>query len=102
MKKLIFMILLLISSISIFGADRATIGLSAYVPQDTRVMTKQISKDKILVSLDNLQDEHGQVTRTVISSDNMIIQRNKNKFALNLNKKENKDEVVVLTVINSW
>ncbi|SJZ70429.1 hypothetical protein SAMN02745174_01324 [Cetobacterium ceti] len=101
MKKLIFMILLLISSISIFGADRATIGLSAYVPQDTRVMTKKISKDKILVSLDNLQDEHGQVTRTVISSDNMIIQKNKNKFALNLNKKEKKNEVVVLTVINS-
>ncbi|MGX6592286.1 hypothetical protein [Cetobacterium ceti] len=101
MKKLIFMILLLISYINIFGEDTATIRLSAYVPQDTRVMTKQISKDKILVSLDNLQDEHGQVTRTVISSDNMIIQRNKNKFALNLNKKENKDEVVVLTVINS-
>lgn len=101
MKKLIFMILLLISSISIFGADKATIGLSAYVPQDTRVITKQINKDKILVSLDNLQDEHGKITRTVISSDNMIIQKNKNKFALNLNKKEKKNEVVVLTVINS-
>ena len=73
----------------------ATIKMTAYVEDIATVQTKEISKDKVVLFLNSMNDTFGKVTRTIQDSNKI----NNENFALNIQNSE--DDIQVITVINS-
>lgn len=97
MKKILLLALGLFLGFNTLFAKEAsvTIKMTAYVEEIATVETKEISNDKLVLSLNSMNDAFGKITRTIENSDRI----NGESFTLKLTNTE--DEIQVITVINS-
>ncbi|MGL4534360.1 MAG: hypothetical protein ACRCUA_04835 [Fusobacteriaceae bacterium] len=97
MKRILLLSLGLILSFNILFANEstATIKMTAYVEDIAIVKTKEISKDKIVFSLNTINDSFGKITRNLENSKNITGE----DFVLNF--KNSEDDIQFITVINS-
>ncbi|MGL6120862.1 MAG: hypothetical protein ACRC0V_10180 [Fusobacteriaceae bacterium] len=97
MKRILLLSLGLILGFNILFANEstATIKMTAYVEDIAIVKTKEISKDKIVFSLNTINDSFGKITRNLENSKNITGE----DFVLNF--KNSEDDIQFITVINS-
>ncbi|MGL5125864.1 MAG: hypothetical protein ACRC6U_07795 [Fusobacteriaceae bacterium] len=97
MKRILLLSLGLILGFNTLFANEstATIKMTAYVEDIAIVKTKEVSKDKVIFSLNTINDSFGKVTRNLENSKNIAGE----DFVLNFEHSE--DDIQFITVINS-